>query len=151
MYCIKLTVTCYSTCISLLFCWFWLLPLSGNRKGAKTFTPLYIALYTILIVSKQLYSVKQENSLSIMQEDNNGVIFQLKSIQWWSSSALFQKCLCNQSPTKQARGDSGKETKTPSVTEMEKKPWEKPVSIVDPVLWPDENLNLNFFSHVLRI
>ncbi len=31
-------------------------------------TFIYIALYTILIVSKQLYRVKQENSLSIMQE-----------------------------------------------------------------------------------
>ncbi len=29
VYCIKLTETCYSTCISLLFCWFWLLPLSS--------------------------------------------------------------------------------------------------------------------------
>ncbi len=25
----KLTETCYSTCISLLFCWFWLIPLSS--------------------------------------------------------------------------------------------------------------------------
>ncbi len=30
VYCVKLTETCYySTCISLLFCWFWLLPLSS--------------------------------------------------------------------------------------------------------------------------
>lgn len=39
-----------------------------------------IALYTILVVSKQLYRDKlQENSLSMMQEDNNRVIVQLKS------------------------------------------------------------------------
>ncbi len=29
VYCVKLTETCYSTCISLLFWWFWLLPLSS--------------------------------------------------------------------------------------------------------------------------
>ncbi len=34
-------------------------------------TFIYTVLYTILIVSKQLYRVKQENSLSTMQEDNN--------------------------------------------------------------------------------
>ncbi len=28
MYYVKLTKTCYSTCVLLLFCWFWLLPLS---------------------------------------------------------------------------------------------------------------------------
>ncbi len=47
-----------------------------------------------------------------------------------SSSVQFKKYLCNQvddiagnegSPTKQARGDSGQETKTPSVTEWRKK------------------------------
>ncbi len=27
MYCVKPTGACYSTCVSLLFCWFWLLPL----------------------------------------------------------------------------------------------------------------------------
>ncbi len=58
-------------------------------------TFIYIALYTILIVSKQLYRVKQENSLSIMQEDNNKSFFQLKSVigdsvLTSSSSALFQ-------------------------------------------------------------
>ncbi len=31
---------------------------------------IYIVLYTIQIVSKQLYSVKEENSVWIMQEDN---------------------------------------------------------------------------------
>ncbi len=41
---------------------------------------LYLTLYTIMIVSKQFYSVKQESSLSIMQEDNNKEsFFQLKS------------------------------------------------------------------------
>ncbi len=34
-------------------------------------TFIYIVLYTVQIVSKQLYSVKQENSESIMQEDNS--------------------------------------------------------------------------------
>ncbi len=29
VYCVKLTETFYSTCMSLLFCWFWLLPLSS--------------------------------------------------------------------------------------------------------------------------
>ncbi len=33
------------------------------------------------------------------------------------------------SPTKQARGDSSKEPKLPSVTEWRKKPWEKPDSV----------------------
>ncbi len=33
-------------------------------------TFIYIPLYTIQIVSKQLYSVKQKNSLSITREDN---------------------------------------------------------------------------------
>uniref|UniRef100_A0A8C1PYT7 TBC1 domain family, member 12b n=1 Tax=Cyprinus carpio TaxID=7962 RepID=A0A8C1PYT7_CYPCA len=42
---------------------------------------LLYTLYTILIVSKQLYSVKQENSLAIIQEDNNKEsFFQLKSV-----------------------------------------------------------------------
>ncbi len=37
VYCVKLTETCHSTCISLLFCWFWLLPLSSfvSRFGLK--------------------------------------------------------------------------------------------------------------------
>ncbi len=30
---VKLTETCYSTCVSLLFCWFWLLLLSSFLKG----------------------------------------------------------------------------------------------------------------------
>jgi len=43
------------------------------------------------------------------------------------------------SPTKQARSDNGKETKTLSVTEWRKKPWEKAGSVGGPVpLWPDE-------------
>ncbi len=29
VYCIRLTETCSSTCVSLLFCWLWLLPLSS--------------------------------------------------------------------------------------------------------------------------
>ncbi len=32
VYCVKLTETCYITCILLLFCWFWLLPLSSFVK-----------------------------------------------------------------------------------------------------------------------
>lgn len=32
---------------------------------------IYIKLYKIQIVSKQVYSVKQENSLSIKKEENN--------------------------------------------------------------------------------
>ncbi len=44
------------------------------------------------------------------------------------------------SPTKQARGDSGKERK-PIGDRMEKKTWEKPGSIGGPVpLWPDESV-----------
>ncbi len=35
----------------------------------------YIVLYTKQIVPKQLYSVKLENSLSIMQEDNKNKYF----------------------------------------------------------------------------
>ncbi len=57
-------------------------------------TFIYIALYTILIVSKQLYRVKQENSLSIMQEGINKSFFPVKiigdSVMTSSSSALFQ-------------------------------------------------------------
>ncbi len=34
-------------------------------------TFIYIALLTIQIVSKQLYSIKLENSVSIMQKDNS--------------------------------------------------------------------------------
>ncbi len=45
-------------------------------------TFIYIALYTILIVLKQLYRVKQDNSLSIMQEDINKSIFLLKTVHW---------------------------------------------------------------------
>ncbi len=53
-------------------------------------TFIYIALYTILIVSKQLYRVKQENSLSVMQEDNNKSFFQFKSVHWWFSVDVIQ-------------------------------------------------------------
>ncbi len=72
----------------------------------------------------------------------------LNSVMASSSSVQFKKFLFNQvddiagnevSPTKQARGDSGKEPKTPSVTERRKKPWEKPGSVGGPfLLWPDE-------------
>ncbi len=41
-------------------------------------------------MSKQLYRVKQENSLSIMQEDNNKSFFQLKSVHWWFSDVIIQ-------------------------------------------------------------
>ncbi len=52
-------------------------------------TFIYIALFTIQIVSKQLYSVKQENSVSIMQEDNSKhSIFQLKSVHCWFSNII---------------------------------------------------------------
>ncbi len=49
-------------------------------------TFIYIVLYTILIVSKQLYRVKQENSWSIMLES----FFQLKSVHWWFSVDIIQ-------------------------------------------------------------
>ncbi len=38
-------------------------------------TFIEIALYTIQIISKQLYSVKQENSLAIMQENTKKQTF----------------------------------------------------------------------------
>ncbi len=45
MYCLK---TCYSTCISLLFCWFWLLPLSC------------LILYNIMaVIQSKLKCIKQ--------------------------------------------------------------------------------------------
>ncbi len=62
----------------------------------------------------------------------------LNSVMASSSSVQFKKFLFNQvddiagnevSPTKQARGESGKEPKLPSVTERRKKPWEKPGSV----------------------
>ncbi len=72
----------------------------------------------------------------------------LNSVMASSSSVQFKKFLFNQvddiagnevSPTKQARGDSGKEPKTPLVTERRKKPWEKPGSVGGPfLLWPDD-------------
>jgi len=44
------------------------------------------------------------------------------------------------SPTKQAKGDSGKEPKLHQVTKWRKKPWEKPDSVGGPVvLWPTAN------------
>ncbi len=50
----------------------------------------YIALYTM-----QIKAALQENSLSIMQEDNNKESFlQLKSIYWWFSDVIIQfSCL----------------------------------------------------------
>ncbi len=39
------------------------------RATTAQVTFIYIALYTIQIVSSQLYSVKKESSVSIMQED----------------------------------------------------------------------------------
>ncbi len=55
------------------------------------FVYFFITLYTIQIVSKQLYSVKQEKSLPVMQEDNNEEsFFQLKSIHWWFRDVLIQ-------------------------------------------------------------
>ncbi len=59
-------------------------------KKSNQVSFIYIALYTILIVSKQLYRVKQENSLSIMQEDINKSFFQLKSVHWWFSVDIIQ-------------------------------------------------------------
>ncbi len=66
----------------------------------------------------------------------------LNSVMASSSSVQFKKFLFNQvddiagnevSPTKQARGDSGKEPK------LQKKPWEKPGSVGGPfLLWPDD-------------
>ncbi len=44
-------------------------------------TFISIALYTIQIVSKQLYSVKQENSVSILQAKFNSVVKQHKKCQ----------------------------------------------------------------------
>ncbi len=65
-----------------------------------------------------------------------------------SSSVQFKKFLFNQvddiagnevSPTKQARGDSGKEPKLHWWQNGEKKPWEKPGSVGGPfLLWPDD-------------
>ncbi len=34
------------------------------------FSTITMTLFTFIYIPKQLYSVKQENSLSIMQEDN---------------------------------------------------------------------------------
>ncbi len=81
--------------------------------------------------------------------------FQLKAfhywIQWCSvqfSSVQFKKFLFSQvdditgnevSPTKQARGDSGKEPKLHRWQNGEKKPWAKPGSVGGPfLLWPDD-------------
>ncbi len=71
----------------------------------------------------------------------------LNSVMASSSSVQFKKFLFNQvddiagnevSPTKQARRQR-QGTKTPSVTEQRKKPWEKPGSIGGPfLLWPDD-------------
>ncbi len=65
-----------------------------------------------------------------------------------SSSVQFKKFLFNQvddiagnevSPTKQARGDSGKEPKLHRWQNGEKKTWEKPGSVRGSfLLWPDD-------------
>ncbi len=72
----------------------------------------------------------------------------LNSVMASSSSVQFKKFLFNQvddiagndvSPTKQARGDSGKEPKLHRWQNGEKQPWEKPGSVGGPfLLWPDD-------------
>ncbi len=120
-------------------------PPSGEKKinqvlqyiKSSQVTFIYIALYTILIVSKQLYRVKQENSLSIMQEDNNKSFFQLKSVHWWFNVDIIQfsslpnnVCAISQaSPNKQAKGDSGKDLKLHRWQRSSRKPWEKPGTV----------------------
>ncbi len=96
-------------------------------------------ILTIQIVSKQLYSVKQENSVSIMQEDNNNKKNQIKSVHHWFSDVivpLSSNSICAIKLTilpvikcPQDKGDSGQGTKTPSLTEWRKKTWEKTDSV----------------------
>ncbi len=57
------------------------------------FNFIYIVLYTIQIVSKQLYSIKQENSVSIVQEENSKhyLIFMLHPVQFtWNSCFILE-------------------------------------------------------------
>ncbi len=106
-------------------------------------TFIYIALYTILIVSKQLYRVKQENSLSIMQEDINKSFFQLKSVHWWFQCwhhpvplSSNNVCAISQvSPNKQAKGDSGKDPKLYLWQKLSRKPWEQPGTVRGSSAW----------------
>lgn len=65
--CITVQILTFSTNINNIF---WVIKFNSLHKSSQ-FTFDYVALYTIQILSKQLYSEKQENSLSITQEDNN--------------------------------------------------------------------------------
>ncbi len=52
------------------------------------------------------------------------------------------------SPTEKAKGDRDKEPKLPSVTEMEKKHWEKPGSVGPVLLWPEKTSKAWFNSRL---
>ncbi len=112
----------------------------------------YIALYTILIVSKQLYRVKQENSLSIMQ-----VIFPVKVsslvIQCWHHPVQLSSnnvCAISQaSPKKQAKDESGKDPKHHWWQKLGRKTLgETMLSQGAFLLWPDENSMVWFNSRL---
>ncbi len=81
---------------------------------------------------------------------NQWTTYNLALLQLEQTTALSGRSklyLCNQvfditgnevSPTKQARGDSVKEPKLHLWQNGEKKPWEKPGSVGETVLWPEE-------------
>ncbi len=93
-------------------------------------------------MSKQLYSIKQENSVSIVQEDNSK-----HSVMSLSCSVRFKQYLCNQvdnfarnevSPTKQAKDDCSKEP-IGDRNGKKKNPGRNQAQSGGPVLlWPDE-------------
>ncbi len=83
-------------------------------------TFIYIALLTIQIVSKHLTECQESKIIRLNTQFSVKGISLLNSVMASSSSVQFKKFLFNQvddiagnevSPTKQARGDSGKEPK----------------------------------------